>query len=140
MSAGRRRPGWRAFAALALALAGLAPLNPATAAPAASAPVADCAALRGAYRSALPAAQVCDLASTSASLKACSARRVAALEDACHCELSVNPARTQVLDQLMADYRAQGCGPQPGLCNRMCATPGGACGSASGAAGQCGQR
>ena len=128
---------WRARRAFrALVLAGLAQASLGMAASAAPAAPADCAALRSAYRSALSAAQLCD-ASTP---KSCSARRVAALDDACHCELSVNPARTKELDRLLANYRAQGCATPPGLCNRMCATPVAACNSASGAAPHCGQR
>jgi hypothetical protein len=97
---------------------------------------ADCTALRAAYRAAVPAAQVCDAKLP----KPCAAVRPAALDDACHCQVSVNPERTQQLDRLLADYKAQRCVAKTGLCNRMCTAPVSTCdGGATGAAGLCGQ-
>jgi len=116
-------------ASSALLLAWAAHAGLATAAP------ADCAALRSAYRSALPAAQACDAKVP----KSCAAQRVAALEDACRCQVSVNPERTQQLDRLLAEYRAQGCPAEPALCNRMCTAPGRVCGGAPGTQPACGQ-
>jgi len=97
---------------------------------------ADCAALRAAYRAAVPAAQVCDAKVP----QACAAVRLASLGDACRCQVSVNPGRTQQLDRLSADYEAQGCVAEKALCNRMCAAPVSTCSSgATDAPAHCGQ-
>jgi hypothetical protein len=97
---------------------------------------ADCTALRAAYRDAVPAAQVCDAKIP----KSCAAVRLAALGDACRCQVSVNPERTQQLDRLLADYKAQGCVAETAMCNRMCTAPVGTCnGGAPGAPALCGQ-
>jgi len=97
---------------------------------------ADCTALRAAYRAAVPAAQVCDAKVP----KSCAAVRLAALDDSCRCQVSVNPERTQQLDRLLADYKAQGCVTETAMCNRMCTAPVSTCvGAASGASALCGQ-
>jgi hypothetical protein len=106
----------------------------AAATPARAAPAADCAALRSAYRAALPDAQRCD----PKQHKACAAVRVASLEDACHCEVSIDPHQAAQLDPLIAAYRAQGCGSAPALCNRQCLTPSSRCVGASSAPARCG--
>jgi hypothetical protein len=104
---------------------------------ASAAPAEACTALRKAYQEALPAAQVCDAKSP----KACAAQRVAALEDACRCPVSVNPGRTRQLDGLIAKYKAQGCAAtQPSFCNRACPAPDPQCGGEAGTAPHCGQR
>jgi hypothetical protein len=86
---------------------------------------ADCTALRAAYRAAVPVAQVCDAKVP----KSCAAVRPARLGDACRCQVSVNPERTQQLDRLSAEYQAQGCVAETALCNRMCAAPVSTCDS-----------
>jgi hypothetical protein len=102
--------------------------------PSAASP-AECAALQDDYRSALQAAQLCD----SKTPKPCGALRAVSLEDACHCQVSVNPKRTARLDRLQAEYRAKGCAAQPAFCNRMCAAPERTCGAVEGAQPSCGR-
>jgi hypothetical protein len=94
----------------------------------------DCASLQDLYHTALTQAQACDAAAN----KPCAALRPAALEDACHCQVSVNPARTKDVDRLLAQYQALACKPPPAFCNRACMTPSSSCARGSGAQSTCG--
>jgi hypothetical protein len=96
---------------------------------------ADCPALRTAYREALEASQVCD----AKAAKPCEAQRASALEDACHCPVSVNPGKTGPLDRLIAQYRDGGCEAKPAFCNRACPAPLEACGATPQGQAACGR-
>jgi hypothetical protein len=126
--------GWSPAAALSWAVLLPVLVLVTAATPVLAAPAADCAALRSAYRTALPDAQRCD----PKQHKACAAVRVASLEDACHCKVSVDPQQAAQLDHLITAYQAQGCGSTPALCNRQCLTPSSRCVGASAAPARCG--
>jgi len=130
----RARRWWCGLALLGTALGGGA-----LAAPPGPAPdqQSACQALRSEYREALPQAQVCE---PKAAASTCAASRPLALEDACHCQVSVNPARTQQLDRLLAEYKALDCPPAPLFCNRLCPKPDAHCGGAAAQAPRCGAR
>lgn len=116
----RRAARWGAWlVAGGLALAGAAAL----AALAADGSPAECAALRAQYQAALAQAQVCDPKASDA----CAALRPVSLEDPCHCQVGVNPARVKALDTLADAYRSKACPAEPLLCRRMCTRPGNAC-------------
>ena len=79
----------------------------------------DCDAIRTAYASALRQAQSCDLSTPDS----CSATRPWAPQDVCRCKVAVNPARTAELDRLLAQFQAQACPHNKGVCNRLCLKP-----------------
>ena len=98
--------------------------------------ISACDALQNEYREALPQAQVCEPKST----KPCDALRPVALEDACRCEVSVNPERTQDLDKLLTQYKAMECPAKPLLCRRMCLQAGKVCAAGADQAPRCGEK
>lgn len=75
-----------------------------------------CADIRSAYEVEIAEAQRCSDAPGSA----CSVSRPKALQDACRCQVLVNPARTTELDRLRAQFQARGCLSEPVACNRAC--------------------
>ena len=93
----------------------------------------DCKAIRSAYASALVQAQLCDPAVPDS----CGATRPKAPQDVCRCQVAVNPARTAQLDQLLAQFQAQACPLNQGVCNRLCVSPGHGCAAGAGASPTC---
>ena len=93
-----------------------------------------CAVLRGQYRVAVEQARVCQ----PTAREACAALQPAALGDACHCQVRVNPAATAQLERLSAQYRAHGCVPEAAFCNRQCVVPAEQCSGLAGGVPLCG--
>ncbi len=69
-----------------------------------------CQAIAQEYATALPAAQVCDVAASNS----CGASRLRSLMDLCQCFVPVNPGRVAALDGIEARFAAQGCTGGPG--------------------------
>jgi hypothetical protein len=97
-----------------------------------SAPV-DCNTVASSYAAAMKDAVVCDtLVPTS-----CAATRAAALQDACQCQVAVNPLRTAHVDQLATLFNAQGCGPSQLTCDGTCPVVARSCVAVPAAASTC---
>ena len=119
------KPRVSVVAAAALVLAGCSSASAAGA--------MDCKAIQTAYASALQDAQSCDLASPDS----CSATRPWAPQDVCRCTVAVNPARTAELDRLLAQFQAQACPRNRGVCNRLCVAPAHRCAAGAGSSPTC---
>lgn len=99
----------------------------------ATAAAMDCNEIRTAYASALRQAQICDLAASDS----CSATRPWAPQDVCRCQVAVNPARTEELDRLLAQFKSQACPFDRVICNRGCVSPTHKCTAVAGPSPTC---
>ncbi len=79
-----------------------------------------CTAIRQDYQAALIKAQV---ACTGTGAPICTARRVAAPDDACHCQVAVDPAHAATLDALLAKFQSNTCSFEPLFCTNACIIP-----------------
>lgn len=95
-----------------------------------------CDDLVAAYAAELARSQRCDATAPDA----CAATRPRTPQDACRCQVGVNPARTAELDRLLAQFDAQACPRKPPVCNRACTKPVQACTAAPGAEPSCAAR
>ncbi len=95
-----------------------------------------CGDLVAAYEAELARSQRCDATAPDA----CAATRPRTPQDACRCQVAVNPARTAELDRLLAQFEAQSCPRNPPVCNRACTAPVRACTAAPGGEPSCAGR
>ena len=95
-----------------------------------------CGDLVAAYEAEIALSQRCEVGAPDA----CGATRPRTPQDACRCQVAVNPARTAELDRLLAQFDAQACPRKPPVCNRACTMPARTCTAAAGAAPSCAGR